>query len=216
MSEMSRRSFLKTTAGVAAMGAAVPILSGGWPQLLAAEKPGYFEREFGISDALCQKVLAEALSRGGDFADLYFEHTISNWIILEDGKVSRAFSDVALGVGIRTVKGDQVGYGFTQELNERSMLNAAAIAATIASGPRVKPAAKLSWLETKNYYPLEKPLTAVPWSRNSRWCRRSTKSVLPFRRWWSRSTHRSMTSRSGSWWSIPRASRRRTSNPGIT
>lgn len=161
MSEMSRRSFLKTTAGVAAMGAAVPILSGGWPQLLAAEKPGYFEREFGISDALCQKILAEALSRGGDFADLFFEHTISNWIILEDGKVNRAFSDVALGVGIRTVKGDQVGYGFTQELNERSMLNAAAIAATIASGLRVKPAARLTWLETKNYYPLEKLLTTV-------------------------------------------------------
>jgi TldD protein len=161
MSEMSRRSFLKTTAGVAAMGAAVPILSGGWQQLLGAEKPGYFEREFGITDALCQKVLAEALARGGDFADLYFEHTISNWIILEDGKVNRAFSDVALGVGIRTVKGDQVGYGFTQELTEKSMLNAAAIAATIANGLRVKPAAKFTWLETKNYYPLEKLLTAV-------------------------------------------------------
>ncbi len=161
MSEMSRRSFLKTTAGVAAMGAAAPILSGSWPQLLGAEMPGYFEREFGISDALCQNVLAEALARGGDFADLFFEHTISNWIILEDGKVSRAFSDVALGVGIRTVNGDQVGYGFTQELNEKSMRAAAAIAATIASGLRVKPAAKLSWLEAKNYYPLEKLLTSV-------------------------------------------------------
>jgi TldD protein len=161
MAEMSRRSFLKTTAGAAAIGAAAPILGGGWSQLLGAEKPGYFEREFGISDALCQKVLAEALSRGGDFADLFFEHTIGNWIILEDGKVNRAFSDVALGVGIRTVKGDQVGYGFTQELSEKSMLNAAAVAATIASGLRVKPAAKFSWLETKNHYPLEKLLSSV-------------------------------------------------------
>jgi TldD protein len=161
MIEMTRRSFLKTSAGVAAMGAAVPILSGSWQHLLGAEKPGYFEREFGINDTLCKKVLAEALAKGGDFADLFFEHTISNWIILEDGKVSRAFSDVALGVGIRTVKGDQVGYGFTQELNEKSMLNAAAIAATIANSHRVKPAAKFAWLETKNYYPLEKLLTAV-------------------------------------------------------
>lgn len=139
----------------------MPILSGSWQHLLGAENPGYFEREFGISDALCQKVLAEALAKGGDFADLFFEHTISNWIVLEDGKVSRAFSDVALGVGIRTVKGDQVGYGFTQELNEKSMLGAAAIAATIANGLKVKPAAKLVWLETKNHYPLEKLLTAV-------------------------------------------------------
>jgi TldD protein len=129
--------------------------------LLGAEKPGYFEREFGMTDALCQKVLAAALARGGDFADLFFEHTISNWIILEDGKVSRAFSDVALGVGIRTIKDDQVGYGFTQELNEKSMRKAAAIAATITSGLRVEPAGKFAWLDAKNYYPLEKLLTSI-------------------------------------------------------
>ena len=42
MSEMSRRSFLKTTAGVAAMGAAVPILSGGWQHLLGSRETGLF------------------------------------------------------------------------------------------------------------------------------------------------------------------------------
>lgn len=159
MAEMSRRSFLKTTAGAAA---AVPVLAGGWQHLLGAEKPGYFEREFGISDALCRKVLAASLARGGDYADLYFEHTIGNWIVLEDGKVSRAYSDVALGVGIRTVKGDQVGYGFTQELDEKAMLNAAAIAATIAAGGKTDPAKQFAWLKTKNHYPLKKLLTDVP------------------------------------------------------
>jgi TldD protein len=156
MAEMSRRSFLKTTAGAAALGATVPLLSAGWPQLLAAEAPGYFEREFGISDALCQRVLAQALAKGGDFADLFFEHTISNWIILEDGRVNRAFSDVALGVGIRTVKGDQVGYGFTQELTEKAMRAAAAVAATIANGAPARPAAAYAWLKTQNHYPLKR------------------------------------------------------------
>ena len=159
MAEMSRRSFLKTTAGAAA---ALPVLSGGWQHLVGADMPGYFEREFGISDALCRKVLAASLARGGDYADLYFEHTIGNWIILEDGKVSRAYSDVALGVGIRTVKGDQVGYGFTQELNEKAMLNAAAIAATIAAGGKTSPAKQFAWLKTGNHYPLKKLLTDVP------------------------------------------------------
>jgi TldD protein len=159
MAEMSRRSFLKTTAGAAA---AVPVLATGWHKLLAAEAPGYFEREFGISDALCRKVRAAALAKGGDYADLYFEHTIGNWIILEDGKVSRAFSDVALGVGIRTVKGDQVGYGFTQQLDEQAMLKAAAVAATIASGGKTAVAASLSWMKPADYYPLKKLLTDVP------------------------------------------------------
>lgn len=162
MKKITRRSFLKSSAAAAAVTIATPVLPKGWYGLARADSPGYFEKEFVITDNLCQKVLAKALSRGGDFADLYFEHTISNWIILEDGKVSRAFSDVALGVGIRTVKGDQVGYGFTQELEEKPIMAAASTAATIANAKPGKSAGKFVRLETKNYYPLEKLLTEVP------------------------------------------------------
>ncbi len=163
MKKITRRSFLKTTAKAAAVTIAAPVvLPEGWYSLAQAEKPGYFDREFGISDSLCQNVLVEALSKGGDYADLYFEHTISNWLMLEDGKVNRAYSDVSLGVGIRTVKGDQVGYGFTQELTKKSMMDAASTAATIASAKATKPAGKFTWLETKNYYPLKTLLTSVP------------------------------------------------------
>jgi TldD protein len=130
--------------------------------LSGADAPGYFEREFGVTDAVCRRVLAEALSKGGDYADLYFEHTLTNSMSLEDGKVSRASSDVALGVGIRTVKGDQVGYGFTQELNERSMLAAAATAATIADSTGRRPAGEFVRLKTADYYPLPTLLSAVP------------------------------------------------------
>ncbi len=162
MDKINRRSFIKTTATAAAATVAAPVLPTAWYSLARADTPGYFEREFGMTDELCQKVLAKALSKGGDFADLYFEHTISNWVILEDGKVSRAYSNVALGVGIRTVKGNQVGYGFTQELTEESMLAAASTAATISNANAKKPASKFVPLKMKNYYPLEKLLTAVP------------------------------------------------------
>lgn len=162
MKKITRRSFLKTATSAAAVSIAAPVLPTGWYSLARADSPGYFENEFGITDSLCQSVLSEALSKGGDFADLYFEHTISNWVLLEDGKVNRAYSNVALGVGIRTVKGDQVGYGFTQELSKSSMLNAASIAATIASAKAKKSAGQFRRLKTKNYYPLKTLLTAVP------------------------------------------------------
>jgi len=162
MKTVSRRDFLKTGATAAAATAATPLLAKGWFGLPpGAEAPGYFEREFGVTDALCRKVLAEALAKGGDFADLYFEHTLSNYLILEDGKVNRAASDVALGVGIRTVKGDQVGYGFTQELGETPMLAAAATAATIASGSGRAPAGRFSPLTLADRYPLKTLFTAV-------------------------------------------------------
>jgi len=162
MKSVSRRDFLRTGTAAVAATAATPLLSKGWFGLSGAEAPGYFEREFGITEALCRKVLAEALAKGGDFADLYFEHTVSNTLILEDGKVNRAASDIALGVGIRTVKGDQVGYGFTQELGEKPMLAAAATAATIASGAGREPGARFSSLKLADYYPLKTLLTAVP------------------------------------------------------
>jgi TldD protein len=162
MKPISRRLFLKAGATTAAYSAATPILNNAWLALASAEAPGYFEREFGITDALCRRTLGAALAKGGDYADLYFEHTISNFLILEDGKVNRAYSDVALGVGIRTVKGDQVGYGFTQELAEKPMSNAAATAATIAAGAAKVPAQNYARLKTADYYPLKILFSSVP------------------------------------------------------
>ena len=163
MKTIDRRSFLKAGAATAALSAAAPIFNNAWFALAAdAESPGYFEREFGITDAACRKILAKALAKGGDYADLFFEHTISNYLVLEDGKVNQAYSGIALGVGIRTVKGDQVGYGFTQELVEKSMLDAAAIAATIAAGAAKMPPPGFSRLKTDDHYPLKSLLTAVP------------------------------------------------------
>ncbi len=162
MSRITRRSFLKKAAGAASAAAVIPTMSSGWLSIAKAEQKEYFESEFGVSDSLCRKVLAKALYKGGDFADLYFEHTVGNWVALEDGKVNRAYSNIALGVGIRTVKGDQVGYGFTQELTEKSMLDAASTAATIADSNPNEPAGQFVGLKTGNYYPLKRLLTSVP------------------------------------------------------
>jgi TldD protein len=162
MKTIDRRSFLKTGAATAAISVAGPVFNKAWFALAGSELPGYFEREFGITDAACRRILAKALSKGGDYADLFFEHTISNYLILEDGKVNQAYSNVGLGVGIRTVKGDQVGYGFTQELEEKSMSAAAATAATIAAGAAKIPPQSFTRLKTEDHYPLKTLFSAVP------------------------------------------------------
>lgn len=164
MGSISRRGFLNTSAAFGGGIALTRIIPGVWVKSVNAATSGFFGSEFGITDELCKKALARALSKGGDFADLYFEHTISNWVVLEDGKVDRAYSDIDLGVGIRTVKGDQTGYGFTQELTEESILASAATAATIANGKPKSAAKEFVRLKTENYYPLEKLLTEVPLS----------------------------------------------------
>ncbi|MBW1790313.1 MAG: twin-arginine translocation signal domain-containing protein [Deltaproteobacteria bacterium] len=164
MKDVSRRNFIKTTAAGAGVLALSQIVPGAWIQSANASTTDYFESEFGINDEMCRRVLDQALSKGGDFSDLYFEHTISNWVILEDGKVNRAYGSVDLGVGIRTVKGEQIGYGFTQELTEESMLAAASTAATIASSSATRSVSSFTRQKTENYYPLKSLLTDVPLS----------------------------------------------------
>ncbi|HET9594620.1 MAG TPA: TldD/PmbA family protein [Anaeromyxobacteraceae bacterium] len=95
---------------------------------------GYFAR-FGVTEAMIADALGAALSKGGDHADVFFQHRVSNDLVLEDGAVNRAGSGVSLGVGVRVVKGDQTGYGFTEDLSPAALKECARTAATIADGP---------------------------------------------------------------------------------
>ncbi|HEX8440642.1 MAG TPA: hypothetical protein VF697_36465, partial [Archangium sp.] len=58
---------------------------------------GYFAR-FGVDENLIRETLAAALSRGGDYSDLFFQHRVSTTLALEDGAVNKAFTTVELGV----------------------------------------------------------------------------------------------------------------------
>jgi len=162
MNQIDRRTFLKNSASAGGGLLLTPYLAGSMFTQPNQTQMGYFENEFGIDDQLCQMLLEKALSQGGDFADIYFEHSLENWLILEDGKVNRSYGNVLLGVGIRTVEGNQIGYGFTQDLTKESMLSAAATAASLVNDS-AKPVAKnLNSLKIENYYPFDPSMIDIP------------------------------------------------------
>ncbi|MDP3912593.1 MAG: hypothetical protein Q8R96_02510 [Bacteroidota bacterium] len=80
------------------------------------------------------------------------QYSVSNYLGLEDGKVNRSYGNISLGVGIRAVKGDQIGYGFTQELTPESMLSAAATASTLCNMNAAPVATSFNKLKTGNVY----------------------------------------------------------------
>lgn len=116
---------------------------------------------FGVSVEDLKKVLAAALEKGGDYADLYFQHTKNNQISLRDGEVNRAASNVDYGVGIRTVAGDQTGYAYVENTLPEDMIRAAKTAAGIASVARQSKEIKLTEKLFHNYYPIETPWEGV-------------------------------------------------------
>lgn len=153
---INRRTFVQATATTAAALAVTDLF--GLGKALAGTGPaegiGYFSR-FGVTEKLIKDTLGAALSRGGDYADVFFQHRILNNMTLEDGAVNRASANVALGVGVRVVKGDQTGYGFTEDITADAMKRAALTAAAIAQGASKSAPKRLNVTKKDSRYPVK-------------------------------------------------------------
>lgn len=161
---MDRRDFLRT-GGMALLGSlAVPsvMMSSCQDKPLVVGSMGGVQAamsHFGVTEADLKKVLAAALEKGGDYADLYFEHSFNNSIALMDGKVNRCGSSIDFGMGVRVLAGDQTGYAYVEGVTLDEMLRAARTAARIASSNQTnKPAAFKEKSLEKNRY-----VVTTPW-----------------------------------------------------
>lgn len=88
---------------------------------------------FGVTMEDLVKLTQIALSNGGDYADIYFEHSTANEISLRDGEVNSAGSHIDYGAGIRVLSGDQTGYAYTEVTTMEELTKAAYVASQIAS-----------------------------------------------------------------------------------
>ena len=89
---------------------------------------------FNVDIEMLQRLIAIAMSRGGDYADIYFEFSSLDEMQLRDRKVSSVGQHVDYGVGIRVLKGEQTGYAYSESTEWTKMEKAAATAAAIADG----------------------------------------------------------------------------------
>jgi TldD protein len=112
----------------------------------------FFTGKFNISISDIESLLGDALSRGGDYADLYFEYATLNSLNLEEQIVKSANRAARLGVGVRVISGEKTGYAYCDEIDVAAIRKAALTAAHIAqsgsgAGPvnvsRVSPARDL-------------------------------------------------------------------------
>src|SRR5213080_642188 len=93
----------------------------------------FFGQRFNITERDLERYLDEALSRGGDYADLYFEYLATSNISMDETIVKSATQGVSLGVGVRVISGEKTGYAYSDDLNRENILKAARTAAFIAN-----------------------------------------------------------------------------------
>src|SRR5438067_6378677 len=114
---------------------------------------------------LVERLLGEAMSRGADFAEVYVEHAVSTAVSLDEGKIKSAQSGSVTGVGVRAIRGAQVGYAHSDDLDEAALLRTAQTAALIAEGNRDPGPVSLSRTPLPTYYQVHQPLAAVEVAR---------------------------------------------------
>ena len=114
----------------------------------------YFIEKLGLSERLMERCLGEALSAGGDYADLYFESVTSTSLGIDESLVKSASQGISVGCGIRVVSGERTGYAYTDDLSSERLLRAARTAALIASGPAKERMSGFRQTDTPSLYPV--------------------------------------------------------------
>lgn len=160
---MKRRDFI--VKGAFALGALAT--SDLWIGKIVAGEPAMFKNPlldtyFQVSQEQIKKVLGAALAKGAEFADVFFEYRITSNLAFEEDIVKSARRGIVQGVGIRAVKGDQIGFAFSEELTPEKMLEAANAAAAIAADNTAKTRTlPVNAIQPKNLYKINELATSA-------------------------------------------------------
>jgi len=131
---MSRRDFLRrgaviTTALAAGLPEAVSFLN---PKAAEGALMGIGqELRDVLNEETVNRILQEALARGGDFADVFAEQRFRTAVVFDAGKIDSVTYGYPRGAGVRVVRRNQTGYAFSDELSYSSLLDAARVASTV-------------------------------------------------------------------------------------
>ena len=150
--QMDRRGFLKKGMQAGALVVSYPVwkhFRGQTKKMLSTMGP---VEAAGLDKGTLRKLLEACLSRGGEFAEVYYERSITNSLSLDEDKLSTATRGLDMGVGFRVLQGEKTGYAFSDDLDFARLKEAAETAALIASGAAKEKPAKFTTLSPPSYY----------------------------------------------------------------
>ncbi len=91
-----------------------------------------------LKKASLEKILNKALDSQADFAEVFLEDTVQNFITMQSGKIENATQSKQYGVGVRIAKGHNSVYGYSNDVNESSLMELAEKLTHSFKGQRVR------------------------------------------------------------------------------
>jgi TldD protein len=121
-----------------------------------------YEDHFHLSDIDLQRALKIALSRGGDFSEIFLEYKVFSLINMEEDIIRETSENLVLGLGIRVNSGEKTGYGYTNDISAEKIKRTALTAASISSASSAQNSALLSPTPlSHNFYQVLNPAHEV-------------------------------------------------------
>jgi TldD protein len=112
-----------------------------------------------LEEGVVQRVLQEALRRGGDLSELFVENRTSTTLRLDDGRVEDVSSGRDAGCGVRVIAGERASYAYTNVLELPALLEAARAARAGLDSPAGSVSADLRRVQAPTSHPVGTP----PW-----------------------------------------------------
>ncbi len=156
--DIPRRKFLELSMKGSLLVAATPALLS---QLTSCDSKGLSAPGMNMDKATLDKIIAEALSGGGDFAEVYLENRNSRNITMEESLFKSGLYGISQGAGVRVIAGNKTGYAYTDDIREANLLRAAKVASYVArNGGSVSPV-NISEASRDSFVTVQQPLSEV-------------------------------------------------------
>jgi len=118
-----------------------------------------------VSIETLQSVLAHMLPADADDGDLYLEHSSSESLALEEGRVKHVSASTHQGMGARVIKGEAAGHAFTDRLDASALLAAGKSARAIAQSGKSHAPVAIHAVSAPALYQAVDPAESVDFSQ---------------------------------------------------
>jgi TldD protein len=125
-----------------------------------------------------KKVIERALSKGGDFAEIYFEYRIELAINLSENKIKSLNYGISPGLGVRVISGSKTGYAYTDDFRFEKILEVADVASYVADSGIGNKAVNLEEKRKAGQnFKVEKPIYLLDLDKKIEWLWRANDSA---------------------------------------
>lgn len=175
--DIPRRKFLEMSLKGGLFIAATPALLS---QLTSCSGNASVAPGLAMDKETLRRIIAKALEKGGDFADVYLENRISRQIIMEESKFKSGLYGISQGAGVRVISGNRTGYAYTDEITEEKLIRAAEVASYVANTDSRISAVSLNDTKLPSFVTVTTPLGEVADERRIEIIKRADQAVKDY------------------------------------